>query len=936
MSKRALILVNQHYSDPRFTELPGASADAEQLKDVLGNPEIGGFEVMPDPGKTARAWNSAIQRFFAGARPEDLLLLHLSCHGRKNAFNELHFVAKDTEHDMLEATAVSAQFLANQMERSRGKRTVLLLDCCYSGAFARGVRARGTDDVDVNAAFQGNGRVVITSSTSLQYSYEYESEKRSREETQPSVFTSAVVDGLRDGTADLNRDGKITVDELFEFVSRRVTEQLPQQTPTLSVISVDGPITVARNPNVPDSPPPGPPALFPDPLAEPAARLALGVQGQLPQQEEQRLPLRWQPATDGLTDQRVGGFRVDDEASDEPLRPTGELKNIVATYRNTPSGRLVVLGKAGSGKSTLLQNLALDLLSERLTGRPSTDPVPVVFAIGSWDPRAATIEKWLTDQLLRDHPVLESSGPNGRTSAAELVAARRILPLLDGFDEIAKGLRVEALNALNKASRRGWKFVLTSHAEEFEMAVRAEAGHGFIYRTAGIELIDLSLESVSTYLKSGPRGPAWEQVLAAIQLPQKATEGALFKEVFTTPLMVSLARGAYGLSRDDTPQDLLKKVGILGTRQAIEDHLLDSFVATAYTDGPENRSEWAWGRVHRALGYLADHLRRAGTPDIEWWAFGTALRPLPRKLLVGVVCGLIFGLMHTLMIFAVPRVTRGVGIAVGLAVTGERAAVIGASCVLLHALAARFRPETFKPSRVRPQLIRSLRAGNRKELLSNRSRQRFVSGFKDGLLIGALAGLLGIVGLVAGDALVIALWFGVPRAIMMKALVQGFLPGLLGIVGVALVVGLVTGLTAWCSTPVDVTKAPESADLLKIDRTSALRRSLTFALVGVLGLGVVDGLVQGLVNGILFGVMGGVTIAVCGALSGTAWGQWVIFARIWLPLTGRMPWAVISFLDDACERRVLRKAGAAYQFRHTRLQERMLSGDGPGHHRNQP
>lgn len=53
----------------------------------------------------------------------------------------------------------------------------------------------------------------------------------------------------------------------------------------------------------------------------------------------------------------------------------------------------------------------------------------------------------------------------------------------------------------------------------------------------------------------------------------------------------------------------------------------------------------------------------------------------------------------------------------------------------------------------------------------------------------------------------------------------------------------------------------------------------------------------------------------------TAWGQWVLLARIVLPLTGWLPWTPVAFLEDAYQRGVLRQAGAVYQFRHARLQE---------------
>ncbi|MFE2943369.1 NACHT domain-containing protein [Streptomyces sp. NPDC059255] len=50
-------------------------------------------------------------------------------------------------------------------------------------------------------------------------------------------------------------------------------------------------------------------------------------------------------------------------------------------------------------------------------------------------------------------------------------------------------------------------------------------------------------------------------------------------------------------------------------------------------------------------------------------------------------------------------------------------------------------------------------------------------------------------------------------------------------------------------------------------------------------------------------------------LSLTAWRRWVV------PLTGQLPWALIAFLDDACQRGILRQAGAVYQFRHVQLRD---------------
>jgi hypothetical protein len=54
----------------------------------------------------------------------------------------------------------------------------------------------------------------------------------------------------------------------------------------------------------------------------------------------------------------------------------------------------------------------------------------------------------------------------------------------------------------------------------------------------------------------------------------------------------------------------------------------------------------------------------------------------------------------------------------------------------------------------------------------------------------------------------------------------------------------------------------------------------------------------------------------------TVWGSYFI-RRMRLALSGKLPLRLIPFLEDAHERGVLRQPGAAYQFRHARLQDRL-------------
>lgn len=247
--KRALIIANSRYDDDHFTTLPAATADAAALAEVLGDPGIGGFEVDTLVDAEQRTALRALESFFHQAKPDDLLLLHLSLHGWKDLRNRLHFVMRDTERNFPGSTAVSAEVVGNWMGESRSRRIVVLLDCCYSGAFAMDALRRdgGPPTVDVAQPFAGNGRVVLTASTALQYAHERDV-RYSRAPAQPSVFTAAVVRGLRDGSADLDGDGLVSVDELYDYVHEQVRQRIAGQTPTLSVDSARGTIFLARSP----------------------------------------------------------------------------------------------------------------------------------------------------------------------------------------------------------------------------------------------------------------------------------------------------------------------------------------------------------------------------------------------------------------------------------------------------------------------------------------------------------------------------------------------------------------------------------------------------------------------------------------------------------------------------------------------------------------
>ncbi len=121
-----------------------------------------------------------------------------------------------------------------------------MLDCCYSGAFARGMLAKADKAIGTRERFEGSGRVVLTASDAMQYAFEG---SHIEGKAEPSVFTNIIVHGLKTGEADMDGDGIITLDELYDYVHGRVIDRMPGQNPQKWDLGVQGKIVIAKNPN---------------------------------------------------------------------------------------------------------------------------------------------------------------------------------------------------------------------------------------------------------------------------------------------------------------------------------------------------------------------------------------------------------------------------------------------------------------------------------------------------------------------------------------------------------------------------------------------------------------------------------------------------------------------------------------------------------------
>jgi hypothetical protein len=259
-SRRALIVANAAYDDAGLAGLVAPAGDAAGLARVLADPEICGFDVdMVVDGSSADV-RRAVDDFLSDRERADLLLLYFSCHGLKDEQGRLYFAARDTRRTRLPSTAIPAGFVNDLLLACRSRRKVLILDCCYSGAFATGLRVKADPQVHTATHFDARGLIVLTASDAAQYAFEGDTVQGT---ATRSAFTAALIAGLESGDADLDGDGLVSVDDAHEYVRHRLADRPHRQSPRKWEFDVQGRIVLARAIRSGGAVPPEPPAMLP-------------------------------------------------------------------------------------------------------------------------------------------------------------------------------------------------------------------------------------------------------------------------------------------------------------------------------------------------------------------------------------------------------------------------------------------------------------------------------------------------------------------------------------------------------------------------------------------------------------------------------------------------------------------------------------------------
>jgi len=245
-----------NYMDTRFN-LAYAGKDGRDMVKLFES-EKGNYNNIYDD--TLFDKNATIEKFgnirqkLMGSKVDDEVIVFISGHGLLNDSLDFYFATYDCDFEHPDKRGISYESIENLLDGIPARKKLLMMDACHSGEVDkeelivkdttmmladgsrgglktysyRGVNIIKDNHMGLTNSFElmqelftdlnrGSGAMVISAAAGKGYALE-------SKEWNNGVFTYAVINGLRNKSADLNKDGKVNVSELRDYVVNEVVK----------------------------------------------------------------------------------------------------------------------------------------------------------------------------------------------------------------------------------------------------------------------------------------------------------------------------------------------------------------------------------------------------------------------------------------------------------------------------------------------------------------------------------------------------------------------------------------------------------------------------------------------------------------------------------------------------------------------------------------
>lgn len=138
-------------------------------------------------------------------------------------------------------------------------------------------------------------------------------------------------------------------------------------------------------------------------------------------------------------------------------------KSILEVFEEGRIKKLLILGDAGIGKTTSLYKLAELLINENVEKKLNY-PIPVIFSLSSWRDDGQSMPNWMVAELKSKYGIGVDIGKG-------LLKKKRLLPMLDGLDEVQPARQERCVHEINQFLTSEWSplyIVICSRKDEYE------------------------------------------------------------------------------------------------------------------------------------------------------------------------------------------------------------------------------------------------------------------------------------------------------------------------------------------------------------------------------------------------------------------------------------------------------------------------------------
>jgi hypothetical protein len=216
--------------------LPSVATGVRVLKALLCDPDVVGIPSQHVAALVDCADLTLLKEALSHAafEAEDCLIIYYSGHGCIGRDSHELYLATPATSRFLEASALEVNFVCERLTRSRARKKILILDCCFSGR-ALGVMASEEDMV--RGALDLKGVFALTSAPK-------NGTADAPEGAQFTAFTGELLAVLRDGIA--NNRSELLLDDIYDELRNRLARQkFPE--PQRMTRDDGGQIALARN-----------------------------------------------------------------------------------------------------------------------------------------------------------------------------------------------------------------------------------------------------------------------------------------------------------------------------------------------------------------------------------------------------------------------------------------------------------------------------------------------------------------------------------------------------------------------------------------------------------------------------------------------------------------------------------------------------------------